>query len=87
MDVESFNSLKTLKDKFYQLTLTIPRKYAMITQSVNVTGNDISKAKNCKNCFSVSLDMEDCKYLWLFDRTKDSCDVQWDICWSAAMKD
>ncbi|KKQ87953.1 MAG: hypothetical protein UT09_C0007G0036 [Parcubacteria group bacterium GW2011_GWF2_38_8] len=47
----------------------------MIVQSVNVTGDDIAKAKNCCNCFSVSLDMEDCAWLWLLDRTKDSYDV------------
>ena len=54
---------------------TVPRKYAVIQQSSNVTGDIISKAKNCRNCFMVSIDMEDCAYLWLNDRSKDVWDV------------
>ena len=75
LDIKNYESLQNLSAKFHKLLLTIPRKYAMIIQSVNVTGDDIAKAKNCHNCFSVSIDMEDCAWLWLLDRTKDSYDV------------
>jgi hypothetical protein len=75
MDVRNYKSLKNLREQFLKLMISLPKKYAMILQSVNVTGDDIAKAKNCHNCFSVSLDMEDCKYLWLVDRTKDVYDM------------
>ncbi len=75
LNIENYKSLRDLEKKFHELALTLPRKYAMIIQSVNVTGDDIAKAKNCKNCFSVSIDMENCKYLWLVDRTKETWDM------------
>ncbi len=71
----SYKSLEHLKEQFRKFVLTIPRKYAMILQSTNVTGNDITGARNCRHCFAVSIDMENCAYLWLIDRAKDTYDV------------
>lgn len=71
----SYGSLQTIKEKFASFILQYPRKYAMILQSVNVTGDHIAKAKNCRQCFAVSIDMEDAAYCWLIDRSKDVYDV------------
>ncbi len=71
----SYASLRTFAEKFNAFILNFPRKYAMILQSVNVTGNNIVKAKNCRDCFAVSIDMEDGAYLYLLDRSKDVYDV------------
>lgn len=75
LNIGSYTSLQNLRKQFTAFSLEYPRKYAMILQSVNVTGNDIAKAKNCRHCFAVSIDMEDCAYLWLIDRAKDTHDV------------
>jgi hypothetical protein len=75
LNIKSYTSLKDIESKFFELKKKLPHKYATIVQSVNVTGNDISKAKNCHDCFSISIDMENCAYAYILDRSKEVFDI------------
>ncbi len=77
----SYSKLLEAKEKFEKLKLKTPRKYAIINKSVNVTGDDIMEAKNCKQCFNLRGNVEDCKYSFrVHDNSKDGQDafIAWD---------
>lgn len=76
MDLGSFQILTDTKKFFDPLLRKYPRKFAMISQSENVTGDDISGARNCHYCFFVKDGTENCKYgITLIEGVKDTYDV------------
>ncbi|MDD5146827.1 MAG: hypothetical protein PHN39_03785 [Candidatus Pacebacteria bacterium] len=69
------NFLKT-KNDFQNFYLGFPRRYAMITKSVNAKGHNIANVSNCIACFEAQDEIKDCKYLVLLaDRVTDIYDA------------
>ncbi|MCM2339218.1 MAG: hypothetical protein NDI62_02050 [Burkholderiales bacterium] len=72
----NYKILQKAKEEFWKFYYQIPRKFAYIKNSVNISGDDIQNTKNCKNCFSVLRGVEDCKFIFLGGLLlKDSIDV------------
>ncbi|MFA6523954.1 MAG: hypothetical protein WC264_01125 [Candidatus Paceibacterota bacterium] len=63
-DLGSYKTIQKAKEKFMELYYKIPRRFAFITNSINVTGEDIINSKNCKNCFFTRHGVENCKYIF-----------------------
>jgi hypothetical protein len=61
--VDSYGSLESLKNQFADIKKRAIRKYANIINSQQVTGDNINNSFNCKNCFDISLDLKDSKYI------------------------
>ncbi len=79
----SYKKFSEAKEKFEELKLKIPRKYAIITKSVNVSGDDILESRNCKQCFNVRNNIENCKYCYrIHGNSKDGYDAF--IAWNNA---
>jgi hypothetical protein len=75
-DLGSFKKLEEAKERFKRLYLSLPRKYAHILNSQNVTGDIIRDTKDCQVCFSSLDGVQNCKYLYLGGLgLKDSYDV------------
>ena len=75
-DLGSYKTIQEIKNKFFELYYKTPRRFASITNSTNVSGDDIKNAKNCKVCFSALNGVENCKYVHLGGLLlKDSHDV------------
>jgi len=66
-------SLGKLKAEFRELVLKYPRKLAYNLKTVNCTGDFLIEGKMSKNCF-YGLKPENCRYLMIIDRAKDSYD-------------
>jgi hypothetical protein len=64
-DLGSYKSFLSIKNNFINLYIKTPKRFARITNSVNVTGNDIQNTKNCFNCFGTRLGVENCKNIFL----------------------
>ncbi len=54
-----------MEKKFENFKLKYPHKYAHILRSVNCTGDNITNAKNCINCFDIVAGAEDLKNVFL----------------------
>lgn len=65
--------------EFDELKRSSIHAYMEKTNSVDVTGHNITNAKNCESCFHIS-NMEDSKYCYLLTETKDSYDVNHGCC-------
>ena len=78
----TFEGINRAKEKFRELKLEIPRKYASIQKSERVTGDDILNAKDCTYCFGVKNDTQNCKYGYRVLGAKDGQDVT--IAWGGA---
>lgn len=63
-DLGSYEIIKKAREKFLELYHKTPRRFALIKNSVDVTGDDILGSKNCKNCFFTRLGVENCKYIF-----------------------
>jgi hypothetical protein len=75
-DLGDYKILQEVQEKFWQLYYKTPRRFALMTNSVNVIGDDIKNTKNCQICFSTRLGVENCKYIFLAGLLlKDSYDV------------
>jgi hypothetical protein len=71
----SFSALQNAFATFNELKLAYPHKYAMITNSQNVSGDDIYNARNCSQCFFARDNVENCKYCYrVWENTKDGWD-------------
>ncbi len=55
--------LRSAKEKFEELKKSAIRKYANITNSPMVTGDNIINSYNCQECFDLYGDTRDCKYV------------------------
>lgn len=81
-DLGSYQRLLEAKQKFEELYYATPRRYALLTNAANCTGDYIVNAKNCHSCFSVIDGAENLKYVQLSGLAlKDSYDV-----WGAGAK-
>lgn len=77
-DRGSFAALQEAKKEFERLKLAIPRRFAMIMNSVNTVGNDVAGANNCYACFDADAEggtIENCKYLQCASQIKDTYDA------------
>ncbi|MCD6528167.1 hypothetical protein J7K44_00780 [bacterium] len=75
-DLGSYQNLLKIKEKFNKFKLKFPHKYAYITHSYNVVGNNIRDCKNCYWCFDTVRGVEDCKYIIAGGKNlKDSYDI------------
>ncbi len=63
-DLGSYAVLQKAKQAFKELYDRVPHRFAIITNSVNVTGDRILNAKNCQSCFSLLYGAEDLKYAY-----------------------
>ncbi|MEK7635798.1 MAG: hypothetical protein AAB405_01765 [Patescibacteria group bacterium] len=74
----SFKTVQEIFQKFQQFKMDFPRRYAVIYNAINTTGNNITNAKNCHNCFeidSLKSTIENCKNIIIATATKDSYDM------------
>jgi hypothetical protein len=78
----TLDGIKQAKKRFNELKLKVPRKYASIQKSDRVTGDDILNAKDCKYCFGVKNDTQNCKYGYRVLGAKDGQDIT--IAWGGA---
>ncbi|MBI5733192.1 hypothetical protein HY967_04585 [Candidatus Jorgensenbacteria bacterium] len=71
----SAKQIEKLSKEFNNVYFKSIHKYATILKSVNVIGDNVSDAKNCKVCFDITEGGEDCKYVhWGGLQTKDVYD-------------
>lgn len=63
IDIGNYKNFLNVKEKFENLKLKTIRRFANITHSQNVSGDDILNTTNCKNCFGVSNEIKDCKFV------------------------
>jgi hypothetical protein len=76
LDLGSYKIIEKVKQKFMELYLKTPRRFALIINSVNVTGDDIKNTKNCRNVFATRHGVENCKNVFTCGLLlKDSQDV------------
>ncbi len=62
--------------EFEKIKQTLPRKFANIINSVDVSGDDIINARNCKKCFVAQDNVENCKYAYrVWGNSKDGMDI------------
>jgi len=74
-DLSSAKNISLFKEQFKKLYFKAIHKYATILKSVNVTGDAVENAKNCKMCFDITEGAEDCKYIhWGGIQEKDIYD-------------
>jgi ribosomal protein S18 len=62
--LSSYEITEKAKRKFLELYYKTPRRFALIKNSENVTGEDILNSKNCQHCFFTRLGVENCKYIF-----------------------
>src|SRR3989344_3107787 len=63
-DLGSYKIRQKAQEKFMELYYKIPRRYALITNSTNILGDDIQNTKNCQICFSATHGVENCKFIF-----------------------
>ncbi|MFH1769317.1 MAG: hypothetical protein ABH833_01470 [Parcubacteria group bacterium] len=75
-DLGSYIKLQEAKKRFYEFYLSIPRRFSIITNGINVVGDDLQNTKNCQVCFMTKSGVENCKYIYYGGLLlKDSMDV------------
>lgn len=65
LKLDTREGIQRMKKKFEEFKLTFPHRYAHIIRSVDCTGDNISGAKNCKNCFDLVPGSENLKNVFL----------------------
>jgi hypothetical protein len=63
--LDTWSGVQKIKEEFAAFKLKFPHRFAQILNSENVTGNELSSAKNAENCFGVSGPAEDLKDVFL----------------------
>ena len=75
-DLGSYKRLEEAKEKFKKLYLSLPHRYAFITNASRVSGDIIRDTKDCENCFTTLKGIEKCKHVFFGGlNLKDSYDV------------
>ncbi len=75
-NLSSYGTLKKIEEKFWDFYYKIPRRFALITNSVNVTGDDLRNTKNCQFCFATRMGVENSKFIFMAGLLmKDSYDA------------
>jgi hypothetical protein len=72
--LDTIEGTRVLKDQFFKLVQQALHKYALITKSVNSTGNNLENVKNAKQCFDM-FNLEDVRYCIRGYNVKDSVDI------------
>lgn len=65
MALDTRSGIDKIRTQFEAFKLNFPHRYAHIIRSVNCTGDNITNAKNCSNCFDIVADSEDLKNVFL----------------------
>lgn len=63
-DMGSYARFLEAKEKFATFKMSVPHRFAIMTNAVNVRGNDILNAKNCDMCFMAKNGVLDCRYVY-----------------------
>ncbi len=75
-DLGSYARLQEATQKFKEIYLATPRRFAHVLNCKDVVGDILRDTKNCKNCFTSLDGVENCKYLYFGGlNLKDSYDV------------
>jgi hypothetical protein len=64
LNLGSYKKLLEAKQKFLALHKETPKRFALIRNSLNVSGEDIQQAKNCQNCFFTRYGVENCRNIF-----------------------
>ncbi len=71
--LDSWDSIQSLKKQFDEFLLKIPRKYANLIQCEESTGDNLKRCKNAKECYNQS-DLHSCKFMTSGDKAVDCYD-------------
>jgi hypothetical protein len=72
----SYTKFKEAFKAFNELKLQIPHKFANIINSYDISGDNISDARNCHECYVARENVENCKYGYrLWQNVKDGWDT------------
>ena len=63
MDMESFRTLEEMRTRFLLFTKNFPNKFAQLINSPGSTGEMLIDCKNCKSCFDLAENVENCRYM------------------------
>ncbi len=63
--LDTREGIEEFRKNFNEFKLTLPHKYAHILRSINCTGDNITSAKNCINCFEIVAGAENLKNVFL----------------------
>ncbi len=63
-DLGSYKIIEEARKKFTELYYKTPRRFALISRSSDVSGDDIQNTKNCRVCFSAVYGVENCKFIF-----------------------
>jgi hypothetical protein len=75
LDLGSYDFTQEKKKEFEQMKLQALHRFAFITNSYDVSGNNIDHAKNCHNCFDIANKVENCKNIfWSVNNVVDVYD-------------
>ncbi len=67
IDLGSRKTINELKGMLHDLKLSVPMKFAKVTNCQNTTGDHVSNSRNCKNVFD-GFDLDNCKYaMWIYN--------------------
>lgn len=69
----SHQGLSQLKNDVEQFFITLPHRYATITDSEDCTGDYLHRCKRCYECYQITRS-QDCKFIWDGGTIKDSYD-------------
>lgn len=72
--LDTYSGVMKAKEEFRELILKFPRKFAVMRNCVNSTGDYLWNSKNSKYCFNAKR-LEDCRYCEINDSPKDSYDL------------
>ncbi len=75
LKINNYENFQSLYDKFIkEIYFTTIHRFANIILSVNCTGDNITEARNCQNCFEAFKNVENAKYEYGTLDVKDSYD-------------
>jgi hypothetical protein len=63
-DLGSYKVIQKAKEKFMELYYKTPRRFSIVINSYNVSGDGLQNTKNCKNCFITLEGVENCKNIF-----------------------
>ncbi len=86
-DLGSYKAREAFRKEFIEFAQKFPRRFAAITKSHNVVGDNISNSKDCYFCFD-TFGSENCKYLFAaIGDSRDSYDLSFvknnELCYEA----
>jgi len=73
--LDTFSGVEKAQKEYEEFIIKYPRKAIDVIQSVNSTGDVISRGKNLKNCFIASWNCENSKYCDFVGTAKDCQDI------------